>query len=39
MSLALGTDPTELAGPIVVNVGLVVGATLFAWASLRRQEL
>lgn len=39
MSLALGADPGDLVGPIVVNVGLVVGATLLAWLSFRRQEL
>jgi len=39
MSLALGTEPTDLLGPILVNVGLVVAATLLAWLSLRRQEL
>jgi ABC-2 type transport system permease protein len=39
ISLAMGTEPTELAGPILVNVGLVVGATLLGWLSLRRQEL
>jgi ABC-2 type transport system permease protein len=39
MALTLGSNPGDLVGPILANVGLVVGATLLAWLSFRRQEL
>ena len=38
-ALALGTDPGDVLGPLVVNVLLAVGATVLAWLSFRRQEL
>lgn len=38
-ALALGTDPGALAGPLVVNVGLIVGLALLSWLVFRRQEL
>ena len=38
-SLALGTPAENLAGPVAVNLGLIVVALLVAWAVFRRQEL
>jgi ABC-2 type transport system permease protein len=38
-ALALGTDPGPLAGPLAVNLGLVVALVALAWLSFRRQEL
>jgi ABC-2 type transport system permease protein len=39
LQLALGEPVSDLAGPLVVNALIVVGATLLAWLALRRQEL
>jgi hypothetical protein len=39
MQLALGETPTDLVGPLVVNILIVAGSTVLAWASFRRQEL
>ncbi len=39
MQLALGQPVSDLAGPLAVNALIVVGATLLAWLSFRRQEL
>jgi hypothetical protein len=39
MALALGLPTSDVAGPLIVNVLMIAGATLLAWASLRRQEL
>jgi ABC-2 type transport system permease protein len=39
LALALGTDPGPLAGPLAVNLGLVVALVALAWLSFRRQEL
>ena len=38
-ALALGTDPGDLLGPLLVNVGLVVALGLVSWLAFRRQEL
>jgi ABC-2 type transport system permease protein len=37
--LALGRTPSDWAGPILVNVGIVIAAMLAAWLAFRRQEL
>jgi ABC-2 type transport system permease protein len=39
MQLALGGPVSDLAGPLLVNALIVVGATVLAWLALRRQEL
>ncbi len=39
IQLALGAPVSDLAGPLLVNLLLVAGATVLAWLSLRRQEL
>jgi ABC-2 type transport system permease protein len=38
-ALAMGTDAGALAGPLAVNIGLVVVLVGLAWLSFRRQEL
>ena len=38
-ALALGTDPGLVIGPLLVNLGLLVGLFLVAWVAFRRQEL
>jgi ABC-2 type transport system permease protein len=39
MQLALGEPAPDLVGPLVVSILVVVGSTLLAWLSFRRQEL
>jgi ABC-2 type transport system permease protein len=38
-AMALGNDPGNVAGPLVVNLGLVGGLALASWLAFRRQEL
>lgn len=38
-ALALGTDPGQVIGPVLVNIGLVAGLIVVAWVAFRRQEL
>jgi ABC-2 type transport system permease protein len=38
-ALALGLPVPDLAGPVVVNVAIVIGAGLLAWVAFRHQEL
>jgi len=38
-ALALGTDPGNPVGPILVNLGLLAGLLLASWLAFRRQEL
>jgi ABC-2 type transport system permease protein len=38
-ALALGTDPGNPVGPILVNLGLLLGLLLASWLAFRRQEL
>lgn len=38
-ALALGTSPGNPLGPILVNLGLLIGLLLASWLAFRRQEL
>ncbi len=38
-ALALGLDPGNLVGPILVNLGLLAALLLASWLAFRRQEL
>ena len=38
-ALALGMDPGPLIGPVLVNLGIVLGLAALAWAAFRHQEL
>lgn len=38
-ALALGADPGQLVGPVLVNLGLLAGLFAVAWVAFRRQEL
>lgn len=38
-ALALGTDAGAVIGPVLVNLGLLVGLFAVAWVAFRRQEL
>jgi ABC-2 type transport system permease protein len=38
-ALALGNDPGLVIGPVLVNLGLLVGLFVVAWVAFRRQEL
>ena len=38
-ALAIGTDPGQLIGPVLVNIGIVAGLVGLAWLSFRHQEL
>ena len=37
--MALGHDPGDLVAPVLVNMGMMVGALFLAWLSFRRQTL
>jgi ABC-2 type transport system permease protein len=38
-ALALGRDTGPIIGPVLVNVGLVIGLAVISWLAFRRQEL
>ena len=38
-ALALGTDPGLVIGPVLMNLGLLIGLFAVAWLAFRRQEL
>jgi ABC-2 type transport system permease protein len=38
-ALALGNDPGDVLGPVVLNVALIAILAVAAWAAFRRQEL